>query len=273
MTMVTSRSCPHSCTFCSVHLVMGRTFRPHGPEHVIEEIELLVREYGTDFIVFQDDAFTILPERVEDICERILQRKLRFHWACFSRVDDLSERLARTMARAGCRQITFGVESGNEEALRGMRKRTTVDAARKAIALCNVLGIRSLASFVIGFPFDTRRTIQETIDFACGLSPIVATFSPLIPFPGTEYFDMLERPPKDLDGWQQFVAVGRPPVSFVAGMSPRDLQQTALRGHLRFYLRPKQVLRIASSASSLGELKAYGKGGLGLLNQWLSSRT
>lgn len=274
-TMITSRGCPYQCVFCSSRLTMGRSYRPHSPEYVIEEMELLAKKYRIDYIVLEDDTLTILPERAEEICERLIDRNLGVQWLCLSRVDRIEKSLVEKMKRAGCRMIAFGVESGDEKVLRKIGKGTSLEDARKAIKICEEAGLRTQATFVIGFPFDDLETIGKTIDFACELSPTVAIIFPLTPYPGTACFSYLpeSQRPKALKDWERFVVgIQQPPVSFIDGLSPRDLQRLANRGHLRFYLRPKQLYQMLRTGRSLDEIVGYFNSALAFAMRYLGSR-
>jgi len=274
-TMITSRGCPYQCVFCSSRLTMGRGYRTHSPEYVVEEMELLAHKYQADYIVMEDDTFTVLPKRAHEICERLIEKNLGVQWYCLSRVDRIEASLARKMKRAGCRMIAFGVESGDQRVLDRIGKRTSLEDARKTIKICKEAGLRTQATFVIGFPFDDLQTIGKTIDFACELSPTVAIIFPLTPYPGTECFSYLteSQRPRTLEDWKRFtVAIQEPPVSFIDGLSPRDLQRLASRGHLRFYLRPKQLCEMLRTVQSASELVGYLNSALALAMRYLGSR-
>ena len=246
---------------------MGRGYRVHSPEYVVEEIELLAQKYRIDQIVLGDDTFTVLPERVEEICERLIERKLGVQWYCLSRVDRIEKPLVQKMKRAGCRMIAFGVESGDQGVLDRIGKGTSLEDARKAIKICKEAGLRTQATFVIGFPFDDLQTIGKTVDFACELSPTVAIIFPLTPYPGTECFSYLSESqrPRALEDWKRFtMAIQEPPVSFIDGLSPRRLQRLANQGHLKFYLRPKQLYQMLRTIRSADEFVGYFNSALAL---------
>jgi magnesium-protoporphyrin IX monomethyl ester (oxidative) cyclase len=171
------------------------------------------------------------------------------------------------MKRAGCRMINFGIESGVQENLDRIGKKITLEDARRAVRTCSEVGLRTQGTFVIGFPFDTAETIQETMAFARELPLTVAIFFPLTPYPGTECWEYLppERRPQTLDEWRRYVVgIAESPVSFVPGLTPRDLLRLANQGHLRFYLRPQQVWRMVRTVRSLSELGGYLENGWAL---------
>jgi anaerobic magnesium-protoporphyrin IX monomethyl ester cyclase len=266
-TMISSRGCPYGCSFCSSRLTMGRGYRMHSPEYVVAEIEMLARQYGVDSIVFEDDTFTVNPERAARICDLLLERKLGIQWYCLSRVDRITRPLVEHMQRAGCRMVNFGIESGVQENLDRIGKKITLEDARRAVRTCDEVGLRTQGTFVIGFPFDTPETIRRTLAFARELPLTVAIFFPLTPYPGTACWDYLapEQRPQTLDEWRRYVVgIAESPVSFVDGLTPRDLQRMANRGHLRFYLRPAQAWRMLKTVRSPNELAGYAENALAL---------
>ena len=259
-TMITSRGCPFSCKFCSSHFTMGKRFRTHSVDYVYAEIEELVKRYSISGIFFEDDYFTLQKERVHQICERIIRDNLQFSWACLSRTDALDSDMVRLMKRAGCHAVVFGIESGTDKVLKEVNKKVSLEDAKRVIALCRKEGLKTSASFIIGFPSETDEDMEKTYRFAEELSPTIAFFSCLVPYPGTPYYEVLETKPARLDEWERFVTIG-PGYSMVKGLSPKELGRRALRYHLKFYLRPSQIYRILS-ASSFSELFQYLKSGI-----------
>ena len=155
--MITSRGCPYRCSFCASHLTMGRRFRPHSPEYVLEELKLLVRNYGTEQVIFQDDTFTVDRERVRRICELMLREGLRVEWFCFSSVNTADRELLSLMRRAGCFSIGYGVESGLLDEKEAMYHEE-----------------RHIVSNVIGSP-DMRIEIGSTLELAARDTLLVAS--------------------------------------------------------------------------------------------------
>ncbi len=162
-TAVTSRGCPYHCVFCASHVVLGRQFRSHSPEYIVSEIEYLVKTFGVDQIIFNDDVFTMDQARDRRICELILKRDLKISWFCFARVDSISKDILATMRKAGCFSVGFGVESGDPDMLKSMRKNITVERARQAVAWADELGLKSQCFFVLGCPGETEKSAERTI--------------------------------------------------------------------------------------------------------------
>lgn len=196
--MITSRGCPFSCSFCSIHPVYGRKWRARSPENVLEEIELLVGKYGVTHIEFEDDNFTLQPERTEDILDGIIKinkNKVdgRLTWSAPNgiRLDSLTESLVSKMKDSSCRAICIAVESGDPDILERMNKRLDLNKVEEVIRLFAKYRINSNAFFIIGYPGENEERFLNSVAFAkklksCGLtsiSPLVAT-----PYPGTSLF-------------------------------------------------------------------------------------
>lgn len=272
-TMITSRGCPYRCTFCASHLTMGYKFRPHSPEYVVREIEHLIDNYGIELISFVDDTLTIDQERTKQICNLIIDREIDIDWFCFARVNTVSRELLELMKKAGCYCLLYGVESANKEVLKDIKKGITPNQSRKALKISNELGFKTEASFILGNPKDTRETIEETINFAIELKPVIASFNRLVPYPGTEIFEKYYRSKLETTNdneWDNFVPKGVNVVVESKTLSKQDLQRYTVKAYSKFYLRPSQILHMLRHIESFAEFKVYFRGGFGLLRQIFS---
>lgn len=275
--MITSRGCPARCTFCESFLTMGYKYRGHSAEYVLSEIDYLKQQYGVKQIVFNDDTFTIDHERVKKICQYFLDQHFDIKWFCFARVNTIRDiEMLELMKAAGCVQINFGIETGDEGMLKSIKKGTTLDQARKALGLCRKVGIKTSAGFIFGFPGETKQTIERTIKFAVELNPDVALFNILVPFPGTEtfkFFPQLHEHIKDPTFWESFktASAGGDPVIELPGLGKEDLKMAIVKANRRFYLRVGYLVGQLSRIRSLYELKANLIGALELLQKNIRS--
>jgi len=188
-----TRGCVADCAFCGSPAFWGRRVRSHSASYFVEQLALL-RGRGQRFFYVSDDTFTLDRQRVIDICRGIVARKLDIHWAAISRVDAVHEEVLAWMRRAGCIQISYGVESGSEAIRRRLNKTVSATRIRRAFALTQRYGILARAYFIYGCPGETRATIQETIDLMLAIKPLGAIFYILDLFPGTAlYADMQRR--------------------------------------------------------------------------------
>jgi len=190
ITILSSRGCPFNCSYCFKGIV-GRTYRQRSPENIVRELREIIDRYGVRNFYFIDDLFTLNMRRLEALLGRVLEEGLDIRWQCLARVDRVTPEMLRLMHRAGCRQIHYGIESGNEEILRAIGKRITKEQVRRAVKWTMEAGIRAKGYFMLGLPGDTVRTMQQTIDFAVELDLDDAMFSLTTPFPGTRLWDEL----------------------------------------------------------------------------------
>ena len=164
---------------------------------------LLVQRGITHFFV-SDDTFTMDKERVLAVCREIIQRKLACTWVAISRVDFLDEEILFYMRRAGCIQISFGVESGSETIRKTLGKSFKTQRIVNAFEITRSFGILPRAYIIYGSPGETAGTIQETIDLIEKIKPLSLVSYLLVLFPGTGlYNDLLSRGELSADVWHQ----------------------------------------------------------------------
>jgi anaerobic magnesium-protoporphyrin IX monomethyl ester cyclase len=182
-----SRGCGMRCTFCGSPEFWGRKIRFRSPESVVEELEILYNK-GIHFFYFSDDTFTINKERVIEICKKIIDRNMAIEWYSIARVDQVDEKILYWMRKAGCIQISFGVESGSNEIRAFLNKRISTSQIKKAFELTVSHGILARAYFIYGSPGETWETIQKTIDLIHQIKPLSIIFYILDIFPGTALY-------------------------------------------------------------------------------------
>jgi len=191
--VTSTRGCPGNCTFCGSPRLWGRNVRFHSPEYFVDQLQRLHRK-GVGFFYFSDDTFMLKKDRVIEICRKILERGLRISWAAISHVNYVDEEVLSWMRRAGCTQISYGVESGSERIRHLLNKNIRTDQIQKAFSLTTRYGILSRAYFIYGCPGETWGTIQETIDLIHDIKPLSTIFYILDIFPGTAlYADFVKR--------------------------------------------------------------------------------
>lgn len=254
-TMFSSRGCPYECIFCD-RPNMGKKFRYHCPGRIIAEIQDCI-SLGIDEIIFYDDTFTVITERVREICELILQKRLTIKWDIRARVNNMSYELLSLMRRAGCSRIHFGVESGNDEVLKTLKKGITRKLAKEAFSNARKAGLETLGYFMFGCPNENLSQMQDTLDFSLELNPDYAHFSILTPYPGTPvYLNALKEGLFEEDYWREY---SRNPVTdFIPKVMPNTLPREELidilkRAYKKFYMRPNYILKQMAKVNSWGD--------------------
>lgn len=172
ISMITSRGCPFNCNFCSVHLHMGKLFRPHSANYVINHIEYVINKYRVKTIFFEDDNLTFDLKRFEKICDQIIERGIKFNWETPNgiRADYLTRNLLQKMKKSGCQSVFFGIESGDQYILDSIiDKSLNLKDVVKVAKMCKEIGINTAAFYIIGFPGEKKEHMQKTIELALRL--------------------------------------------------------------------------------------------------------
>jgi len=192
-TLSTSRGCPGQCIFCAASVLSGGRYRMRSVQSVISEVEYL-KFLGFHHIDFVDDTMTVSISRLNSFLDELISRNLKITWTCESRVDSMSKDILLKMKVAGLKGIQFGVESGNQDILDSIKKNITLKQVQDAFKWCNELSIYVYSNLIIGQPFDTIKTIEETIQLAEELMQLGAfvTISVCTPFPGTPIWNNTE---------------------------------------------------------------------------------
>ncbi len=236
------RGCPFRCIYC--YRMFGSKVRFRDLRFVIDEIEDCVNNYGVEHVTFIDDTFMISARRVTELCEAIIERKLKFFWRCYTRADTIEEDLLRKMEKAGCKQISIGVESGNQEILDKSHKGIRLEQYVKAYKLLGKIGFEKRGSFILGLPYENTKTLRDTIDFARKLSLDRAFFNICTPYPGTQLFQMAKRGEglhlltKD---WKEFKRWGNAVIE-LEDVSKNELNEWQKTAMVEFYVRPRIIL-------------------------------
>ena len=254
--VITSRGCPYTCTFCSD--AYG-TFRQRSVDKVIDEIKYLVSEYGTKEISFWDDIFTMNKKWILEFCNRIKEEKIDILWSCYSRLNLVDPEILKAMKEAGCWNIFVGIESGNQDVLDNVKKKMTLEAIREKVKIIKESGIELRGSFVLGLPGETPEKARNTINFAIELDCDYAQFTLCTPYPGTEIWNdyekwgTLNKTFNNYNEWQ--------PVFLPHGYkNAKELKKMHAQAFRRFYLRPKYIMGRLRKIGSKDEFMRHVKG-------------
>ena len=191
--LITHRGCPFQCVFCSHN--SGFKPRYRTPANVLDEVEQILERYRPTRIRIEDETFGLHMGRTKAILEGIIARGFH-HRVCFSaqtRVDRVDEEFMCLLKTANFETLELGVETGNPEVLRKIKKGITLDQVEYAVALAKVNGLKVWCKFILGHPDETQAEIRDTIDFIAKINPHQLSVSIMTPFPGTPIHDMALR--------------------------------------------------------------------------------
>lgn len=197
--IMTSYGCPFDCEFCSKP-VFGTYFRQCRMDKVFEEIRD-IKDRGYQGLWIADDCFSLDPAYARNFCHRMIAEKLDMKWFCLSRVDHMAPADIDLWQTAGCRKVFFGLESGSNDILKLMNKKTTTQAAEKTILHFSRSDIRTAGFFMVGYPGETYDTIETTFQWALSLPLDEISFTVPYPLPGTRLYERVGRVEKAAD-WQ-----------------------------------------------------------------------
>jgi anaerobic magnesium-protoporphyrin IX monomethyl ester cyclase len=194
-TMQTSRGCPWPCVFCDIPMFNEGKWRSRSAQHVVDEFKHLQAQ-GYGCVYFVDDHFLLQPKRIQAICNGIQEAGVTIQWGCEGRVDSVAQHLFPTMAKAHCRTIMFGVESGSQKVLDRLQKEQTLAEIETAVTNAKQAGIEIVHGFfVVGSPEETIEDMRATFTFASKLPLDTFAFNRLCVYRGTPL-------------WQEYVKRG-----------------------------------------------------------------
>ena len=249
-TMQTSRGCPWPCVFCDIPVFSEGKWRQRSPAHVLAEMQQLERDgYGS--VYFVDDHFLLQPRRIEAICQGVEAKGLTIQWGCEGRVDSTCIGLFPAMAKAHCRTLMFGVESGSQKILDRLKKGQTLAQTETAVSSAKRAGIEIVHGFfVVGNPDETDADMRETFRFASRLRLDTFAFNRLCVYRGTPLWkEYLERGlVHDEADWYKYFKCSSIDPTVLPGETIHRIRSQELRRLIVYKLfhYPGQALRLLS---------------------------
>jgi hopanoid biosynthesis associated radical SAM protein HpnJ len=249
VSLYTGRGCPAQCTFCLwPQTIGGHKYRVRSPENVAAEMEHAKKLFpNVQEFFFDDDTFTANLPRAREIAKRL--KPLGLTWSCNSRANVNRETIAM-MKDCGLRLFLVGYESGNQQILDVIKKGVRLEVAREFTKNCRELGVLIHGTFILGLPYETKETIENTITYAKELDVFSIQVSLAAPYPGTELYEMARQ-----NGWLasdrgtgivsdegiQEAALEYP------DLRKEEIYESVEHFYRRYYLRPRPILRIVKT--------------------------
>ncbi|MFA6291318.1 MAG: radical SAM protein [Victivallales bacterium] len=252
VSLITSRGCPYGCIFCDNN-TFGRKIRYFTPEYVVGEIESVLKKFNAKELTFVDDTFPSNRNRFMRILGLIKERAVVFSWTCMANANDLDEEMLKLMRETGCWQIAVGIESGDDEILKFIRKGITTERVREVAYIADRAGIMVKGFFMLGHPTETAASLRKTRDFALSLplSDVVCTIA--TPIRGTDLYVLASSgkygkfnasaDSSKFNYWE--------PVFVPDGLSEGDLYAAQRDFYKSFYLRTPVLFRQLKKIRSL----------------------
>jgi anaerobic magnesium-protoporphyrin IX monomethyl ester cyclase len=242
--IISSRGCPYQCIFCYKTLP---GFRAREASNVIDELEFNLKTYGATDFFFVDGTFGVDRKKGEAICDEIIKRGLntKITFEVETRVNIVNDRFMAKLKKAGCVQVYFGVESGDQEMLKVIKKDITLEMAEKAVAMAKKHGLITTCTFVICLPGETKKAIKKTYRFARKLDPDFIAVGIMIPYPGTYVRELAETGRGNYrlisDDWRDYMKQKGGPLELM-DINIHQLRKIHEWEYLKYFMRPRKLL-------------------------------
>ena len=259
-----SRGCPYHCFFCLATPVSGSKVRMRSAENIIEEIKECIEKYNIKNFLFWSDIFNFDREWTINLCKKIIDSGLKFTWSSNTRANTMDDDMAKLMYKAGCRLVSIGVESGSQEILNNIGKKITLDEIRNTVKIIKKNKIKIYNYFVIGLPWETEKTIKETIKFAIELESDFISFYTATPLPGTRFFAYAMMN-KLVEGQLNFDNAYYYPSIRAHELTKERIFELHKEAVKKYYLRPKFIIKTLLGLRTFTELKNYFLAGINLI--------
>jgi len=272
-TLISSRGCPHECTFC---YSPQKVYRSRSTENVLSEIKYLVGLGFNEFFFF-DELFNATTDRVIDIAEAIISENLRIKWSFRGRVDNITQEMLKISKRSGCSRIHFGIETSSDAALKILNKKTSIGMISSSVELTRRNKIITVGNFMIGLPEESKEQIMQAFDFARKLRFDYIEIGIFTAYPHTKlYNERIEKGLKGRDIWREFA---KDPFGDYKALIPpicsdrlnrKDLESLMKSGYLRYYFDPAYILRSLARVENCRELLNKIRGAYFLCNEFIN---
>lgn len=253
------RGCPFACTFCGSRYTWGRKVRFRSVANLIAEIQA-IRRFGVEYIHFDDDTWGIKKSFIKNLCDAIKKYCPGLHWSCEIHVNYIDEETIVLMKSAGCRSIQIGVESGNNEILKLLKKRTTIEKIFVAAKMIKKHGIYLQTFFIVGFPQETESSLQDTISAMISIPTDWLIYSIFTPYFGTEIFNYCKEHGIISDNFDESLYNHQSPENYFCPNIPIEVFKDRIRDLEKMVDRINSRKRLKMYLSKEGYLKFKERG-------------
>lgn len=268
--LITSRGCAGRCTFCD-RSAFGHIYRAHGTDYVMKMINHLYSVYNIRHFRIDDDNFILFKKRLYEICQNLISAGPKITWSCFARVDGVDPDMLMVMKKAGCQQISYGVETASQDIHNIEKKNITIEQIERAVKGTHKTGIKIVAFCMIGHPLETPQTIRKTIDFVKRLPVDDFKMMFLTPYPQTELYSNAEKYGHLNRDWRRMNAYTEP--CFIPyGMTKEEIIYYRNKAMREFYLQPRIIFAYLVSVKSAKQIFTIIKGLIALLKLFFGKR-
>ena len=257
-----SRGCPYHCFFCLATPVSGSVVRTRSPENIVGEIKECYEKYGIKNFIFWSDLFNFNHEWVKDLCQKIIDSKMKITFSTNTRADSADIETAELMKKAGCSLVSIGIESGSKQILDNMGKKITKEQVKNTVKLFKKLGIKIYGYYVVGLPWESEETFRETMEFAKSLNTEYVSFYTATALVGTKFYEYVKE--NNLGELNFTKPYYYPTVNthYLSKDRVFELHKNALK---EYYLRPSYIFMMLFKIRSLREFYNYFKAGIRVL--------
>lgn len=249
-----SKGCPNHCFFCLATPLNGKVVRYRSAELIVDEIKECVSKYNIRDFIFWSDIFNMNNGWVQRLCRMILESDLKINFSTNTRADTVNFETLQLMKKAGCNLISIGVESGSQEMLNKMGKKITLEQIRNSVSLIEKAGIQTYAYYVIGLPWETKETLEETFKFAKSLNTHFASFYTATALMGTRFYDYVNKNRLgDVNYEKPYVF----PSVNTYELTGQQIYDYNKKFNKEYFLRTKYILKMAKEINSITKFKSY----------------
>ena len=204
---------------------------------------------------FKDDCFSVKKDRIKKICRMLIDKHIRILWGCETRIDMVDEELFTLMARAGCHNIRFGMESAVDRVRKIIGKNPQMDQLDKILRILRKLKIISVGFFLVGHPTETISEIKETLKFAVGSQFDIVEINLVTPVPGSKLFDIAVSEKVIQENiWEKVITGSSVPTYVPKNLRFEDIEKLKRKAMLQFYLKPRTIIRFMRNIRSVSDL-------------------